>query len=206
MTVPLSHKDAAKPHRTIVFWSDHKFKCVAGLRKRRRRGQLGPSGPSQRFGSLRQVSPAGKIPQPEFQPAVAFDPYRGANRSRGGGRQWEDYCWRDGRARCSGNHLWNMDQLKCGQRGGRVVSGDDFIRRVDPPVAVVIVTKIDRRLARRTRVVPSGDSVRRIQLRSNKRTCAGLVALSSSERSSLTAAASPPLSVFPLSDTSPSAT
>src|SRR5205814_6599059 len=44
------------------------------------------------------------------------------------------------------------------------------------------------------------------QLRSNKRTCDGFVALSSSELSSLTAAASPPLNFFPFSDTSPSAT
>src|SRR5439155_14420714 len=44
------------------------------------------------------------------------------------------------------------------------------------------------------------------QLRSNKRTCDALVALSSSEVSSLIAAASPAPSSFPFSNTSPSAT
>src|SRR5581483_5726651 len=42
----------------------------------------------------------------------------------------------------------------------------------------------------------------RLQFRSNNRTCAGLVALSSSAVSSVTAAASPPLSVLPFNDTS----
>ena len=46
----------------------------------------------------------------------------------------------------------------------------------------------------------------RSQFRSNKRTCDGFVALNSSALSLLIAAASPPLSFFPFSDTSPSAT
>src|SRR5438093_6043319 len=152
LTVPLSHQETVKPHRTTVFRGEHKFKCVAGLRQRRRRGQLDPSEAGQRVGSRQQVSLAGKTPEPDIRPAVAFDPYRLADLRRLGGRQLED-CWRNGRACGAGNHLWNMDQLKRGQRGGRVVSGDDFIRRVDPPVAVVIVRKIDRRLTRGPRVV-----------------------------------------------------
>src|SRR5437762_13918808 len=45
-----------------------------------------------------------------------------------------------------------------------------------------------------------------LHLRSNKRICEGLAALNSNALSSLTAAASPPLSFFPFNDTSPSAT